>query len=75
MNTATNLTLEEINSLLDRTGKNIVAEAATYVQVNASNQAQYEITYSGGLTDHIFVVQDAEGTPLVAEVNLKAEGE
>lgn len=55
---ATVLTLEDINQLLVEAGSDVVATSSSFVQINASNEAQYLITHAGG-EDHVFISQDA----------------
>jgi len=50
-----NFTLEEINQMLVDAGESVQATSARFIQINASNEGQYEVTYGEGLTNHIFV--------------------
>lgn len=52
-----NLTLAEINQLIADAGSDIVVDSAVFKQVNASNEAQYEVTH-GGKTNHAFVTNN-----------------
>ena len=61
-----NLSLEEINKLIADAGSEVVAETAEFRQINASNEAQYRITY-GDITNNIFVIEK-DGN-FVASVN------
>lgn len=53
------LSLEEINLLIIKAGGDIVVTESSFVHINASNEAQYAVTY-GELTGHIFITQDPD---------------
>jgi len=56
-----NLTLEQINELIYLAGKpDVVAESAKFIQINASNEAQYTVKI-GDVEDHVFIKQDNSG--------------
>lgn len=50
-----NLTLAEINQLLVDGGFEVQVDTAEFKQINASNEAQYAVTYNGGKKNHVFV--------------------
>lgn len=60
------LTLSEINQLVEDAGSSIVLDDAKFNQLNASNEAQYEVTYFSAaadknVTDHVFISYDSNG--------------
>lgn len=66
-----NFTLEEINQMLVDAGESIEATNARFIQINASNEAQYEVTYGEGRTNHIFVyILDGEYELSFAEFDI-----
>jgi hypothetical protein len=56
-----NLTLDEINALLIDAGETVQVTSARFIQINASNEAQYIVTYGEGRENHVFVY-DLDGT-------------
>jgi len=64
----TTLTLEQINEMIVEAGSAIVATDAKFIQVNASDEAQYEVTYwspvvEETITNHVFIDIDIDGDP------------
>ena len=62
----TALTVSQINSLLDDAGSPVVVDEATYLSMNASNEAQYEVLYQSTqanayVKNHVFVDLDLQG--------------
>lgn len=62
------LTLEQINEMIVDAGSDVVATSAVFVQINASDEAQYEVTYfsnvvNENITNHVFVDIDPDGDP------------
>jgi hypothetical protein len=54
-NKLNNLTLEEINKLFIDAGTTIQAHTAEFKQINASNEAQYAVTYGAGKKTNVYV--------------------
>jgi hypothetical protein len=62
------LTLEQINEMIVDAGSDVVATDAKFIQINASDEAQYEVTYfspvvNENITNHVFVDIDPDGDP------------
>ena len=60
-----NLTLAELNQLMLDCGYEIQFDTAEFEQINASNEAQYKVVYSGK-NNHAFVYNLPDGTPQVS---------
>jgi hypothetical protein len=59
-----NLTTDEINALIVEAGYSIVVDDSTFVQINASDEAQYEVHYNIGdevIENHVFITTDQDG--------------
>lgn len=50
-----NLSLAEINQLLIDAGETVQVDSARFVQITASNEAQYEVIYGEDRKNHVFV--------------------
>ena len=66
MQDITTLTLDEINQMIIDAGSAVVATSAIFIQMNASNEAQYEVTYwsdivNQNVTNHVFIDNDIDG--------------
>lgn len=64
----TTLTLEQINEMIVDAGSDVVANDAKFIQINASDEAQYEVTYWSSvvertITNHVFIDIDPDGDP------------
>jgi len=64
----TTLTLEQINEMIVDAGSDVVATDAKFIQINASDEAQYEVTYFSNvvnetITNHVFIDIDPDGDP------------
>lgn len=64
------LDLDQVNWLLDEAGEPMTANTSVFVQVNASDEAQYELTYWSDtantlITNHAFVEFDDDGDPVI----------
>lgn len=62
------LSVGQINWLIEEAGSNIEADEARFIQLNASDEYQYEITYDSPqalnyVTNHVFVDIDLQGDP------------
>jgi len=62
----TTLSLERINELIDEAGITVNIDSAQFTQLNASNEAQYILSYHSDLfnqtvTNHAFVDIDLQG--------------
>jgi len=69
----TTLNLEQINWLIDEAGSELTALSVNFVEVNASDEAHYKITYfsvpqDGNVEDNVFVDFDLQGDPR-AQIN------
>ena len=66
----TTLTVDQINWLLEEGSYGIEVDWCEYVQVNASNEYQYNVTYNSSrageyVSNHAFVHIDAQGDPVL----------
>lgn len=62
------LTVEQINWLIGEAGETIEVDEARFLEVNASDEHQYEVTYESVtalsyVTNHAFVDFDLQGDP------------
>jgi regulation of enolase protein 1 (concanavalin A-like superfamily) len=60
------LTVAQINELISDAGEAIEVDTAQFIQLNASDEYQYEVTYYSVVTDsevtnHVFVDIDIDG--------------
>ena len=74
----TALTIEQINWLISEAGSTIEVEEATFVQMNASDEAQYEVVYNSIVnnalvTNHVFIDIDIDGDPRLTINDLDPE--
>lgn len=74
----TALTVAQINELLDDAGSEIIVDGATYIGRNASDEYQWEVTYTSPqtstyVTNHAFVDVHEDGDPFVSLNDLVAE--
>jgi hypothetical protein len=79
MEDLTTLSLERINELMDEAGITNEISSAEFTQVNASNEAQYTLTYYSPIfkqevTNHAFVDIDLQGDTRIRMKELE-EGE
>jgi len=64
----TSLTVEQVNWLIGEAGETIEVDGVRFLELNASNEYQYEVTYEsvGAQTyvvNHAFVDIDLQGDP------------
>lgn len=52
-----NLTIDEINQLLIDAGETVQVDSIEFIQINASDEAQYAVTYGEGRVNHVFVYE------------------
>ena len=75
----TTLTLDQINWLMDDSGyENIEIEESRFLEINASDEAQYEVIYNSPgagtlVTNHAFVEFDPDGDPRLSIYDLVEE--
>lgn len=79
MEDLTTLSLERINELIDEAGITVDIITAEFNQTNASNEAQYTLTYYSSVfdqvvTNHAFVDIDLQGDTRI-QLNDLEEGE
>lgn len=72
------LTIDQINYLLDDAGEDIVVDSAQFVQLNASDEYQYEVTYDSpvantNVTNHVFIDLDDDDDPRITINDLAEE--
>ena len=62
------LTVEQVNWLIDDAGIDIVVDGARYLELNASTEYMYEVTYNSVgtgsyVTNHAFIDLDLQNDP------------
>lgn len=62
------LSVEQINELIADAGSAVQVDTANFVQLNASDEYQYEVTYysvvtESNVTNHVFIDIDIDGDP------------
>ena len=72
------LTVEQINELIADAGEAIQVDTAKFIQLNASDEYQYEVTYysvvtESEVTNHVFVDIDIDGDPRLTINDLDLE--
>tara|TARA_B110000503_G_scaffold115261_1_gene173482 strand:- start:742 stop:1026 length:285 start_codon:yes stop_codon:yes gene_type:complete len=71
MEDLTALTIEEINGLIDEAGYGVEVSASSFIQINASNEAQYQLTYFSTVAGQIVVNHAFVDVDLQGDVRLK----
>lgn len=62
----TSLSLERLNELMVEMGETVTLLSSTFLELNASDEAQYEVTHfsavtGGNVKNHVFVDFDLQG--------------
>jgi len=62
----TSLSLERLNELMVEMGETVTLLSSTFLELNASDEAQYEVTHfsavtGGNVKNHVFVDLDLQG--------------
>lgn len=61
------LTVDNVNWLIEEAGSPIRVDSVTFIQINASDEHQYEVDYNspdyGPVTNHVFIDIDEDGDP------------
>jgi len=62
------LSVEQINELIADAGSAVQVDSANFIQLNASDEYQYEVTYysvvtESNVTNHVFIDIDIDGDP------------
>lgn len=62
------LSVEQINELIADAGSAVQVDTANFIQLNASDEYQYEVTYysvvtESNVTNHVFIDIDIDGDP------------
>jgi len=71
------LTVDQVNFLIEEAGSDIRVTEANFIQINASDEYQYEVEYIspnyGPVTNHVFVEILPDGEPSLAIDDLGPE--
>lgn len=61
------LTVDQVNFLIEEAGSDIRVTEASFIQINASDEYQYEVEYIspgyGPVTNHVFIETLPDGEP------------